>query len=161
MGSNPIKTCNKCKLDKDLSEFNKRKSSKDGLDGYCRDCKIKYFPSIKYRETWKEYYLKNAEKIKEYARTYAKENKEKRKKRDLMKFYGITIEDFHKLEKRQNNKCAICGQVNSDGKLYIDHCHNTGKVRGLLCLYCNTGIGYFRDNIEFLLKAMNYLRNGE
>lgn len=59
------------------------------------------------------------------------------------------------LEAAQANQCAICG-VNTVN-LNLDHCHETGKIRGLLCRPCNTGLGMFRDNVEVLGSAMAYL----
>ena len=66
---------------------------------------------------------------------------------------------------QQNGRCAICGgtgeRVHKGVKsgLYIDHDHDTGKIRGLLCHDCNSGLGHFRDNPALLLKALRYLKN--
>lgn len=58
----------------------------------------------------------------------------------------------------QNGACAICGGVNKDGrKLFVDHDHATGQVRGLLCNLCNRGIGNMRDSIKLLRAAADYL----
>lgn len=73
----------------------------------------------------------------------------------LKKQYGLSLEDFLALQEYQNSSCAICGKVTT--KLYVDHCHTTGKVRGLLCMNCNTGLGHFKDNQTFLAKAIEYL----
>ena len=70
--------------------------------------------------------------------------------------YGISLADYRALETQQGFRCAICG-VYPD-KLFVDHDHKTGKVRALLCLLCNNGLGSFRDNIEFLESAVQYLR---
>ena len=61
---------------------------------------------------------------------------------------------------KQNNCCAICGksQNNENRRFAIDHCHKTGKIRGLLCYTCNNGLGSFKDNVIFLLNAINYLK---
>lgn len=82
--------------------------------------------------------------------------------------FGISLAQYHELLEAQGGACAICGRPESaerNGKvrwLAIDHCHNTNKVRGLLCGSCNPMIGYARDNIEVLEKAVAYLkRNGE
>ena len=57
----------------------------------------------------------------------------------------------------QSGHCAIC--INKDKrKLAVDHCHKTGKIRGLLCSNCNQGLGMFKDNLDFLGRARNYLR---
>lgn len=69
--------------------------------------------------------------------------------------YGITDEDYGELLKSQDGKCAICG---IEAKLNIDHCHDNGHVRGLLCNQCNTALGLFKDNINNLLTAIEYLK---
>lgn len=79
----------------------------------------------------------------------------------IRRMYGITKEQYDELLAFQNNKCAICGKTQEpDGRrLAIDHCHTTGKVRGILCNNCNNGLGSFGDNIEGMLKAIEYLKN--
>jgi hypothetical protein len=77
--------------------------------------------------------------------------------------YGISREEYVALRKKQKNKCAICGNAEQRkvrGKvteLSVDHCHNTGKVRALLCFSCNSGLGSFKDDIDRLRKAVDYL----
>ena len=73
--------------------------------------------------------------------------------------FGITLEDYKVLEKKQNYRCKICGLSKKQNKqdLSVDHCHDTGKVRGLLCKHCNFGLGHFRDNVDNLYKAIDYL----
>lgn len=75
--------------------------------------------------------------------------------------YGITYEDYLELRKRQEEKCAICGLTEEEsGKtLSIDHCHDTKKVRGLLCHNCNHAIGKFKHNAGILYSAMVYLES--
>jgi len=81
----------------------------------------------------------------------------------IVRTYGITAEDYYNMLAAQNNKCAVCEseEVNSSrvssGKLFIDHCHTTGKVRGLLCSKCNHGIGLLNDDTALLQKAIEYL----
>ena len=79
----------------------------------------------------------------------------------LLRSYGITNEDYDKLLTEQNNCCAICGTDKPGGKhdrFQVDHCHTTGKVRGLLCKSCNIALGEFKDDIDTLYKAMVYLK---
>lgn len=73
--------------------------------------------------------------------------------------YGISQKDYNELVKKQNGVCVICS-TESKEKLHIDHNHNTGKVRGLLCGNCNRGIGLFHDKIYLLLNAVSYLEKG-
>ena len=71
--------------------------------------------------------------------------------------YGITYEDFLEMRDKQGGVCAICGGDNGDKHLAIDHCHTTGKIRGLLCNNCNTAIGMLQDDPTLLNKAVEYL----
>lgn|SRR3990167_3683409 len=72
--------------------------------------------------------------------------------------YGITEAQYQALIISQNNCCLICKLPAGDKTLHIDHCHATGKIRGLLCNHCNTGLGRFKDNIELLKAAIKYLK---
>ncbi len=79
--------------------------------------------------------------------------------------YGISLREYEKMYKKQKGLCAICGEEEtrknrhtSVCRLHIDHDHITKKIRGLLCHKCNNGLGNFRDNPEFLLIAIQYLR---
>lgn len=80
----------------------------------------------------------------------------------ILKQYGLSVEGFDSLVLSQNNSCAICFKNQRDLSLglHIDHCHETKKVRGLLCMDCNTGIGKLKDSIEMLESAKNYLAKG-
>ena len=79
---------------------------------------------------------------------------------DLWKNYRIRLPDYQALYEAQKGNCACCGIPESDFKrqLHVDHDHETGKVRGLLCTQCNPGIGYFQDSIERLEMAIKYLK---
>jgi hypothetical protein len=77
---------------------------------------------------------------------------------------GLTEADYDNLVKIQNGLCAICKKPETSSnqhvlqkRLAVDHCHKTGKVRGLLCSKCNRGIGYFNDSTDLLYKAIIYL----
>jgi len=77
--------------------------------------------------------------------------------------YGISLKDYNSILDSQEYKCKICGKKREEfeivgKKLFVDHCHKTGKVRGILCTKCNTGIGMFDDSIENLEAAISYLK---
>jgi hypothetical protein len=100
-------------------------------------------------------------------REWRKNNPERVKDYDLQRMYGISYDEYHDLLEQQNGKCSICKNeehVLQKGKprmLAVDHCHDSGKVRGLLCTNCNKGLGHFKDNIELLEKAIYYLKNSK
>lgn len=98
------------------------------------------------------YYHKNKERINKRRSEYGK-------KQHRRKTYGLTPEAFDAMFEEQEGRCAICGTAIGlvDRDLAVDHCHDTDKVRGLLCRLCNLGIGYFRDRPELLDKAKAYL----
>ena len=79
----------------------------------------------------------------------------------IKKEYNLNIHDIKNLMKKQDNLCPICLEKLPINYV-IDHCHKTGKVRGLLCRRCNTSLGLFRDNTKVLNRAIRYLkRNNE
>lgn len=100
-----------------------------------------------------------------YMRAYRKNNPLIFKNLELKKHFGITLSQYNKLKESQNGVCAICGKPETifDSKqqklreLSVDHCHTTGKIRGLLCSHCNHAIGKFNDDVDLLQKAINYL----
>jgi ribosomal protein S14 len=89
-------------------------------------------------------------------------NPDNRRKRKLRTKYGLTLKCYDKMLKEQDNKCKICGSEETRNVKYeflcVDHCHETGKVRGLLCDFCNVGLGRFEDDIERLGSAIKYLK---
>lgn len=76
------------------------------------------------------------------------------------KSYGLSEEQLATLYEESGGRCMICSKVEGTRKHHIDHCHKTGKVRGLLCPSCNKGLGHFEDNIETMEKAIDYLKKG-
>lgn len=71
--------------------------------------------------------------------------------------YGIDDEQYAVLMRRQQRACGICRQPHDERPLVVDHCHNSGEVRGLLCANCNNGLGHFRDRSDYLIGAIGYL----
>ena len=138
------RVCIVCANVKPLTEFGKSKRGEKTW--YSRTCK--FCRNKKYMET---YYENHDERKKQL----------RQKVRKL--YYGITEEDFQEMLKSQSYKCAICETDTPGGKggWHVDHCHITGKVRGLLCHCCNTGLGLFKDNENLLLKARDYLHESK
>lgn len=116
-------------------------------------------------EYQKKYRKINLEKLKVKRKEWCKKNPEKIIEADLRK-YGITFKQYNEMLIKQNNICAICNKpetafikkTNKIKALSVDHCHTTGKIRGLLCHKCNYGIGMFKENIKSLSNAIKYLK---
>lgn len=137
---------------KPLCEFNKNKAKPDGLSTYCTLCQrmAALVSSRLHKETQKEYYLANKEKTK-IPRREAN-----------WRAHGIKMTEIEYTEcfRRQGGQCAICKRTYTV-RLAVDHDHVTGKVRGLLCGNCNRALGYFKDNVEVIQKAVEYVELGE
>lgn len=124
----------------------------------------KYKQSIKGKEASKR--ERQKEGYKEARREYCKLNRYKEKKREYYKSkrrelffkykYNLSLEQIDELLVKQNHKCLICGRSLIETKRCIDHNHKTGKIRGILCCRCNTGLSFI-ENKEFLEMAINYL----
>lgn len=130
--------CSKCEVEKPIEAFNKNTASKspDKRYSHCKEC----------------------------ANALARERyKTKDKFQYTKKMYGITKEDILKLADTQQYKCKLCTKPfemyspESKRQFTVDHCHTSGKIRGLLCHHCNLGLGMFKDNTEVLRKAIQYL----
>lgn len=108
----------------------------------------------------RKYRVNNRQKINENARLKRKNNPWESKKYHYRKLYGITPKEYESLLTAQGGVCAICGGIDPKRSLGVDHNHDTGKIRGLLCMSCNIGIGNLDDNVELLTKAIVYLSGG-
>ena len=104
-------------------------------------------------------YAKKPEQYRNYNRKRRIKYKNIHKRIANLKTFGLTIEDYDTMLKAQNKQCAICGtmQCTSGKRMAIDHCHLTGRIRGLLCLRCNQAIGKFNDNYFLLQQAADYV----
>lgn len=146
-----MKHCPKCGLDKPESEFHKNRSRADGLQSSCKKCQKGNFRHARSKPGF-------AERSRGY----------------LLKCrHGITLDEFNAILASQGKKCAICGLpetevlrpgVKRDGAkgfgLVVDHDHQTGLVRGLLCDRCNRSIGLLEDNPAYLTAAARYVESG-
>jgi hypothetical protein len=132
-----MKTCSKCKVEKELTEYHKRSNRPCGVRSQCKACYLEYPKIMKRREG--------------YMRDFN------------LKQYGLDFTQYTEMFNNQKGCCKICNKHLSEvdkGKkksLCVDHCHDTKIVRGLLCDKCNRGLGLFNDNIEMLKKAIDYL----
>lgn len=154
----------KDKYDKVKYQAQYYKEHKEKLGDYQKEYREAHREKI--QAYHKEYYETNKKILLEKSREYRQrpEVKFKRKQYELNKTYNISVEEYDKLWESQNGVCAICGQPETsirEGKikpLSVDHDHETGKIRGLLCNRCNRALGMFEDSPDLLLKASAYLR---
>ena len=129
-----MKLCPSCGTEKPFTEFSKMTKATDGLQCYCKPC-VKAWHAARRKATPQEvlrdkYYLKH---------------------------YGVNYSYVTNLLTQQDCRCGVCGKDISD-KFHLDHCHDTGKIRGALCPQCNHLLGLAYDNIETLERAIEYLR---
>jgi len=173
------KRCTKCGQWKPTWEFHHNKIRADGLHGQCKTCRLA--DAIRYQAEHKQkrhdylakYYVEHREeqnirsakwavehpeKVRTRAREWAARNPDKVRAKELARKYGLTPEGYSELLATQNGVCAICGKTPNSKNLCVDHDHNTGKIRGLLCDRCNTVLGQVQDSLDILAKAMEYLR---
>lgn len=121
----------------------------------CRYCGKKFRPKNIWHTT---YCSKDCNTL--YWNNESDKQSEARRAYKYKKEFGITIEDYDKMFIEQGGRCAICGKHHSEIErkhFSVDHCHNTGIVRGLLCHKCNSGLGAFGDDINKLKLAVVYL----
>ena len=151
IGVKLTKKCSMCQTEKPLDSFCKHKAKHDGLNNNCKACV-------------KEYTSKNKEQVKKYKSDYYFANREKciekHRRNYLKRKYNVTVEWYDEQLKKQNGQCMICGTTEGGGissTLHVDHNHETGQIRGLLCRPCNTGIGLFKEKIDLLEKAIQYV----
>jgi nitrate/TMAO reductase-like tetraheme cytochrome c subunit len=127
------KTCTKCEVEKELTEFYKSKIGPQGRSSECKACTN--------------------------ARQKANYDPAKNRAKNLRNRFGMSLEEYDQMLEKQNGQCKICGTdtPGNKGRFVVDHNHATGEVRGLLCWSCNVGIGHLQDDPSILLSAFNYL----
>ena len=139
MKSQDIK-CTSCLLTKNKEEFKKDSRKKSGRASICKLCA--------------------AAQSQKYYRSNTPEYDATKRRQKVVEAYGITLDDYDTMYQEQQGRCKICKieeKYVAKQRFHIDHDHETGSVRGLLCAQCNKGLGMFKDNSEFLRAAANYL----
>lgn len=137
------KECRKCNKVKVHADFHRDSSNKYGLAYWCKECAC---------ASGRKHHSR---RMKEDA-SYREAMKTRFKKRK----YGLTQEEYVEKLIAQGCKCAICGvELPTEGSFtHLDHSHTTGKIRAFLCTNCNRGLGHFKESVDFLMTAVQYLR---
>lgn len=139
-----------CGEEKLQGDFRKNPKRKSGYTAECKQCLNAQ--ATKWRKN-------NQEAAHAMDRIKYQKYKELNRSSGFKRHYGITIEEYDLMLEDQSGGCAICHGQSSDGRrLSVDHCHESGQVRGLLCNQCNYGLGQFRDRPDLLESAARYLR---
>lgn len=137
-----FRVCRQCEQMKESYFLCQKNSNSDGLDNLCKDCRKKEVTTS---------YNKRKGKMSQKWASY-----------NLRRYFNgipaaIAWMEYEQLLIKADYKCQICGGKDSTKRLAIDHDHNTGKIRGVLCSKCNRALGYLNDNKELLQKAIAYL----
>jgi hypothetical protein len=136
-----LKRCTRCKTEKPCDRFVKDRGRRDGLFTWCKDCTKARNEQTHIRKAKKRWREDNQDHLRRYFRTRRIEQK-----------YGLTIEEYEAIIARG---CAICGT--HDGLICLDHDHTNGRIRDALCQNCNSGLGMFKDDLQRLRTAIDYL----
>jgi hypothetical protein len=155
-----------CGERKAIDDFYRAKGMRDGHRSDCIACNLAekrartaLDPQAN-RDRVKRWAIANPEKV--LARVAAMTGSEKKKLADrksyLKRTYGITLEDYERMLEAHGGVCAICGESRPEERtLHIDHDHESGKIRGLLCFRCNNSLGDLRENYDLFQRAADYL----
>lgn len=143
------KICTKCGIEKEITDFSPTSSykGKPCHRSECRKCNS---------EAAKADYHRNSEVRKAAAKNWKQRNPDKVRSIRHQYQYNLSPQEYSNLLEKQGGKCPIC--MDALVKPFVDHCHITGKVRGLLCVTCNSGLGKLGDTVEGLQRALSYLQ---
>jgi hypothetical protein len=137
--------CSRCGQEKNPEDFSLARNITRGRQYWCRECAAQFARE----RIWAWRQSLDPELRARYDRSS-----------NLMRLYGLTLDEYDALVVQQDGVCAICGEppVKGRGKrLVVDHDHQTGRIRGLLCALCNVAIGYLREDPELFDRAKTYL----
>lgn len=143
------KTCTKCRESKPAHNFHKNKNFKDGRMNICASCRRKYK---------KDYYKKTIDRQRKRSRVYYSNHKDKAANYQLKSKYGIDLKTKEELLKFQDYRCKICSCPLCYETAKVDHDHNSGRIRGILCSNCNLALGLLHDDTCILNNMIEYLK---
>jgi hypothetical protein len=161
-----LKACSKCGELKPLQDYYKAAGTRDGHRGECIHCakviRRQWYEAnhAKAVDAAKRWQARNPQKHASYQQEYRNRPERKRAMRDMYyrRTFGITADDVDALIEKQGGVCVICGRTPERlASWHVDHCHETGVVRGILCIDCNQGIGKFHEDPQRLRAAADYL----
>ncbi len=163
-----MKRCKKCGESKPLSDFYKAAGTRDGRRGECISCNLaaqaaknRANPELN-RQRVREWQQANPERVAAKHAEYRADGRKSlsNRKSHLKRKYSLTLEEYEEMLAKQGGGCAICGRPpRPDISLHVDHDHETGRIRGLLCFRCNNALGDFLDDYSLLQEAAGYLAN--
>lgn len=143
-----VKSCPNCQTEKEDYLFYTHKKNKSGLSSWCQSC-IRAKAKIAYDKDPGLQRRMRATNI-----LWRENNRFWCRFRHILNTYHLTLDQYYALEESQDFVCAVCKE---DCELHVDHNHSTQKVRGLLCMGCNMGLGNFKDNLVKMQQAIEYL----
>jgi hypothetical protein len=160
------KVCSKCGVTKPRSEFYRDLGCRDGHRPDCKSCNKAAQKARRdadpepNRSRAREWQRNNRERYRATQRAYVESGRKRvsNRKSYLKRTYGISVGEYDEMLAAQQGVCAICGRTPRDDiSLHVDHCHVTGRLRGLLCFRCNNGLGDFGHDPALLEAALGYL----
>jgi hypothetical protein len=158
-----MKRCKKCGEVKPFDQFYKAKGMRDGYRSECKTCHLAQHriwysqnreASIANVKRWQQ---ENKEHLHAYRKEYRQRRRIEEREAYLRRTFGITQADYEAILEMQRGGCAICGKEPGKISLHVDHDHESGEVRGLLCVGCNNALGQFHDDLQLLARASDYL----
>jgi hypothetical protein len=162
-----VKRCKRCGLEFDHTGFYVDRTANDGRRAICKGCdraaNFAWYEANRQRaiDAAREWQRRNPERYRETQERYNARRKSEYRADHLRRNFGFTLEEYDAILAAQDGRCGICGDEPAPGQfLHVDHDHESGDVRGLLCVRCNNGCGQFRENPQLLMKALDYVECG-
>ena len=155
------RVCSTCKKEHPVERFGKKKTARDSLNSQCKGCAY---------ESHRRYVRKDParraaqQKAARDARVARGGQRERDRENNLKYLYGLTEEEYARMSEEQGHVCKICrrpprGTRPNTSRLVVDHCHDTGVIRGLLCHQCNWALGLLGDSADLLRAGVLYLES--
>ncbi|HEX2737134.1 MAG TPA: endonuclease VII domain-containing protein [Acidimicrobiia bacterium] len=157
-----MKRCKKCGEVKPLADFYNETSGRDGKRATCKLCESatrrRWYQANSERAIARslQWQRDNPERYKAYQRAYQRDT-DKDREYHLQRKFGLTQAEYEQRLAAQEGGCAVCGDRPGKTSLHVDHDHDSGAIRGLLCMRCNNALGLFREQTQLLENALRYV----